>query len=68
MMAQAEITFEFRTTWIMLPFKLFAWLQSKPLLRLLDNAIFARIYVNGELKQEIRLPINKMLKDYECQT
>ncbi len=66
-MAQSEITFEFRTTWVILAVRLFAWMESKTLLKLLDNAIYARLYCNGKLKNELRLPMNQMIEDYERQ-
>lgn len=56
-MAQSQISFEFRTTWIMLFFNLFCWMESIWLMKLLDNAIFARIYVNGKLSKELRFGI-----------
>ena len=57
MAQQARINIELRTTWIMLVFKLFAWMRSPRLLKLLDNAIFARMYVDGKLKNELRFDI-----------
>lgn len=56
-MEQPQINIEFRTTWIMPLFNLFCWIESKRLLKLLDNAIFARIYVNGKLSKELRFGI-----------
>lgn len=67
-MAQVEINIEFRTTWIMLVFRLFCWMENIWLLKMLNNAIIARIYVNGKLSQELRLEINHILKNYERKT
>lgn len=57
MAQKAQINIELRTTWIMLAFKLFVWLESPQLLRLLDNCIFARMYIDGEFKNELRFEI-----------
>lgn len=57
MMAKAKISIELRTTWVVLAFRFFAWLESPRLLMLLDNCIFARMYVNGKFKKELRFEI-----------
>lgn len=57
MAQQTHINIEFRTTWIMLVFKVFVWMRSPRLLKLLDNAIFARMYVDGKFKDELRFEI-----------
>ncbi|KKN24455.1 hypothetical protein LCGC14_0894800 [marine sediment metagenome] len=56
-MAQSEVNIEMRTTWILLIIKLCNLLKSKRLFKMLNNAIFARIYVNGKLSRELRLHI-----------
>lgn len=53
-----QINIQLRTTWIMLAFRFFSWLESSRLLRVLDNCIFARIYVDGEFKNELRFNIS----------
>lgn len=67
-MKQPQIHIELRTTWVMLLMSFFAWIKSKRLLKLLDNAIFARMYVNGELSEELRLPMKQILKNHERKT
>ena len=57
MAQQAQINIELRTTWIMLAFRFFAWLESPRLLTLLDNCIFARMYVDGKASGEMRFNI-----------
>jgi len=57
-MAQQEQTFiEFRTTWVFLALKLFCWLKIMRLIKILDNAIIARIYIDGKSSQKIKLNI-----------
>jgi len=63
-MAQQEQVFiEFRTTWVLLAFKLFCWLRVMRLIQLLDNAIIARIYINGKMSQEMRYNFTKKQMD-----
>lgn len=63
-MAQQEQVFiEFRTTWVFLAFKSFCWLRVMGLIKILDNAIIARIYVNGKMSQEIRFNFTKKQMD-----
>ena len=60
-MAQSEISIQLTTvTWVWLAIQLFCWLKSKRLLKMLNNAIYARTYINGKLSHEYRLDFNKL--------
>ena len=52
-----KIHIEIRTTWVFLAMRLFTWLKIIRLLRMLDNAIIARVYCDGKISSEMRFNI-----------
>ena len=59
-MAQLEINIELRVTWVLLAIKLFSWVKSKWLLKLLNGAILYRTYRDNKLLSEYRLDIKEL--------
>ena len=60
---EKQIFIEFRTTWVFLAFQLSCQLRVMRLMKILDNAIIARIYVNGNMLQEMRYNFTKKQMD-----
>ena len=57
MAQEVQINIELRTTWVLLAIRLFSWLRMIRLIRLLNNAIVARTYINGKISSEMRFNI-----------